>query len=121
MKHHIIRLKQGFLFLLFHLVLIGFSSVFLPPLFARQGLPAYSFVILIVIGTFFTSVLIPFFNNFQINKSLALGYVSLGLMTLTIVYLPTTIAFISYAFLWAFGIIFFWQPINYLFYKSSKN
>lgn len=119
MRSHLQRLKIGFSFLFIHVFFSGFCGLFLPVMLYDRGLPLYSFVLLSSLATLCTLFVIPFYNRFFIHRSLALGYLSHALMYASIAFLPTVAGFGFYALFWATSIIFFWQPLNFIFYQSS--
>ena len=118
MLHPLSRLKTGFWILTIQsfIATLAFSFDFI--YFREQG---YSLWWLILIGLLISGIsllIIPFIHTFSVKKYLFTGFCIYGLAALSVV-LFQKYALIPYSLLLGLTIIFFWIPINYMFFGSS--
>ena len=117
---YFLRLKKGFVVfglydLLAHLV-FAFALLF----FHQQGYSLASLVALYALQTALRVVLIPCFSWFPIKKFLLVGFLCSTAVAATLLWNHGVYSFWLYGFFLGLSGIFFWVPLNYLFFAESK-
>lgn len=115
------RVKVGFFLLLLYSTCANFSSSFIPFYFKEQGYSLAWIILLYTIYAFMGVFFIPFFRHFPVRKYFIASFILFSSALASLAFLPPAISSYIYAFLVGLNLVFFWLPLNYLFFlKSSK-
>ncbi len=113
------RVKQGLLILLAQNIPATFAFSFTFLFFQRQGYSLWWLIMMYVIySTVGILIIIPI-KAFYLRSFLLMSFVGYSLLALLLLINPAY-APIWYGILLSFPLIFFWIPLNYIFFKMSK-
>jgi len=116
------RVKSGFWLLTFYSICASFSSSFIPLYFKQQGFSLSWIILMYVMYACTGMLLLLFFTRFPIRSYVIAGFLIFSLALSSLFLLPSSIALYVYALLLGSNLLFFWLPLNYLFFlNSSKN
>ncbi len=121
MLKHLSRLKQGYFILMMSTFLGSFAFSFVPLFLKENG---YSYFFLILLSVLYTGVgvlVIPFFQRFYLKKYLIIGFIIYMMMAGVLFFYHGFYSYYSYILLEGFIFVFFWIPLNYLFFKTSHS
>lgn len=113
------KLKGGFAFLLIHSGLATLSFSFVPIFLFEQSFALWQLIMLFATYCAIAVISISIVNKYDIRKFMITGLIVYGLSILSLL-LNKNIALYFYVILMGIAMIFFWIPLNYIFFKSSK-
>ncbi len=111
--------NNGFLFLTLNMLLSLFGFSFIPLFLKEQGYSLWQLVFLYVIYTALASLFIMFVSVFRIKIFLILGFVLQALVALLFWFYPPSTLYL-YALLLGLIAIFYWIPLNWLFFQQTQ-
>jgi MFS family permease len=120
MQQHFSRLKAGMVVLYSSEIIATLVFSFMPIFLKEQG---YNLGWIIFIPALATGIsLIPLFlvREYDIRKSIAAGFLIYCGSSLLLLFFPPGMAFL-YAMTTGVALVFFWVPLNYIFFTSSQD
>ncbi len=111
--------NNGFLFLTLNMLLSLFGFSFIPLFLKEQGYSLWQLVLLYVLYTVLASLFIMFVSVFKIRTFLIIGFFFQVLGALLFLFYSST-TFYLYALLLALIIVFYWIPLNWLFFQQTQ-
>lgn len=117
---HFSRLKNGSVMLLMHVTLSLFSFSFLPLFLHKNGYPYYMLVLPSVLFAGFGVLFISLIRTYNLRTFICLGYACFALMALSLLFHVHYYSIFIYSVLLALALVFYWIPINYVFFHTSS-
>lgn len=114
------RLRTGFYLLLTQNLLTTFAFSFVFLFFKEKGYSLWWLILIYIIYSGIGVTAIPFVRRFYVRKYLLLSFIMYGLAAMLLWFYSAYSIFL-YALLMGLLLIFFWLPLNYLFFKNSSN
>ena len=121
MLKHLSRLKQGYIILLMQISIGLFAFSFVPLFLKEKGYSSFFLFFLYALYTGVGVLLIPLFRRFYLKKYLIIGFVCFMTLALMFVFYIEHYSYYFYALLEGFTFVFFWIPLNYLFFRTSSS
>ena len=120
MKKTLVRLKEGHLLLALQIFLFTPVSAFLPTYFNSLGSPLFYLIALFTLSTLWAVVFLLMVKKFEIKTYISVGYLCYMFIILGFIFLPPMVSLFVCSFLYGAAAVFFWTPLNTLFYRSSS-
>lgn len=119
MLSYLSRVKQGFAVLIARDLLATFAFSFVFLFFQEQGYPLWWLILIYVIYSALGILITVPLNTFYLRSFLLISFLDYSLLAALLAYNPPY-APLLYGILLSFPIIFFWIPLNYIFFRTSR-
>lgn len=113
------KLKGGFMFLFIHIGLSTLSFAFIPLFLFEKSFTLWQIIMIFSIYCGLAALFISLVNTYKIRNFMLTGLVIYGLAALSLI-LDIKIAIYFYGLILALGMMLFWVPLNYVFFKNSN-
>lgn len=120
MFRYLSRLKKGYIILLMQSCIGLFAFSFVPLFLKEKGYSSFFLVFLYALYTGVGVLVIPLFRRFYLKKYLMMGFLCFMMIAVLFVFYIDYYSYYLYALLEGFTFVFFWIPLNYLFFRTSS-
>src|SRR3989338_553129 len=117
---HLARLKKSFGLLMLMQVVSTFSLSFVFIFFKEQGFSLWSLVLMDAILVMIGVVAVLCFNTILLKRFLLFGILGHVVLLFSLAFFQPQISYWFYSVILGLNMVFFWLPINYLFFSTSS-